>query len=84
MGQSKERQPTSNAGAAQDAAQPKPDPAWAWRLTCGARASADPTRPRDEDRGDGSVGAATGELADGDSSGELDNTGVLPKFPRVD
>ena len=47
-------------------------------------ASADPIRQRDEDRGDGSAGAATGELADGDSSGELDNTGVLPKFPRVD
>ena len=56
----------------------------AWRLTCGARASADPIRQRDEDRGDGSAGAATGELADGDFSGELDNTGVLPKFPRVD
>ena len=37
-----------------------------------------------ENRGGGFDGAATVELADGDSSGELDSTGVLPKFPRVD
>ena len=46
--------------------------------------SADPTRQRDENRGGGFDGAATVELTDGDSSGKLDSTGVLPKFPRVD
>ena len=35
-------------------------------------------------RGGGFDGAATVELADGDSFGELDSTGVLPKFPCVD
>ena len=53
-------------------------------LPCGTRVSADPTRQRDENRGGGFDGAATVELADGDSFGELDSTGVLPKFPRVD
>ena len=53
-------------------------------LPCGTRVSADPTRQRDKNRGGGFDGAATVELADDDSSGELDNTGVLPKFPRVD
>ena len=37
-----------------------------------------------ENRGGSFDGAATVELADGDSSGESDSTDVLPKFPRVD
>ena len=43
-------------------------------LPCGTRVSADPTRQRDENRGGGFDGAATVELADGDSSGDAEDT----------
>ena len=43
-------------------------------LPCGTRVSADPTGQRDENRGGGFDGAATVELADGDSSGDAEDT----------
>ena len=46
--------------------------------------SAGPTGQRDE-IGEAHVTAwHTAKFADGDSSGEMDSTGVLPKVPRVD
>ena len=45
------------------------------RLTGRTRASA---------RGAGEAASATVELADGEPSGELNSTGVLPKSPRCD
>ena len=46
-------------------------------LSCGTRVSADPTGQRDENRGGGFDGAATVELADGDSSGDTEDTYVI-------
>ena len=43
-------------------------------LPCGTRVSADPTGQRDENRGGGFDGAATVELADGDSFGDTEDT----------
>ena len=43
-------------------------------LPCGTRVSADPTRQQDKNRGGGFDGAATVELADGDSSGDTEDT----------
>ena len=43
-------------------------------LPCATRVSADPTGQRDENRGGGFDGAATVELADGDSSGDTEDT----------
>ena len=46
-------------------------------LPCGTRVSADPTGQRDENRGGGFDGAATVELADGDSSDDTEDTHVI-------
>ena len=46
-------------------------------LPCGTRVSADPTGQRDKNRGGSFDGAATVELADGDSSGDTEDTYVI-------
>ena len=46
-------------------------------LPGGTRVSADPTDQQDENRGGGFDGAATMELADGDSSGDTEDTYVI-------
>ena len=46
-------------------------------LPCGTRVSADPTGQRDENRRGGFDGAATVELADGDSSSDTEDTYVI-------
>ena len=46
-------------------------------LPCGTRVSAGPTGQRDENRGGGFDGAVTVELADGDSSGDTEDTYVI-------
>ena len=53
-------------------------------LTCGTRLSAEPTGQRDKIGEAATMARHTAKLADGGSSGEIDGTGVLPKFPYVD
>ena len=53
-------------------------------LSCGTRLSAGPTGQRDETGEEATTARHTAKLADSGSSGEIDDTGVLPKFPRVD
>ena len=53
-------------------------------LTCGTRLSAGPTGQRDETGEAATTAWHTAKLADGDSSGETDGTGVLPKLPHVE
>jgi len=52
-------------------------------LTCGTRVSADPTRQRDENRGGACDGAATVELANGDSFGDGSGTNTFTSNSRV-
>ena len=53
-------------------------------LTCGTRLSAGPTGQRDETGEAHATARHTAKFADGDSSSEMDSTGVLPKVPRID
>ena len=53
-------------------------------LTCGTRLSAGPTGQRDETGEAHATARHMAMFTDGDSSGEMDSTGVLPKVPHVD
>ena len=53
-------------------------------LTAGTRLSAGPTGQRQRSRGDGRDARKTAQLAGGEVSGQIKDTGMFPKLPRVD
>ena len=53
-------------------------------LTCGTRLSADPTGHRQRNRGDGRDARKTAQITGGEVSGQIKDTGMFPKLPRVD